>query len=126
MSRTGSGASPNDKRLGSYHQCYRLDGKLVAVAVLDLLPHGVSAVYMTYEPDLDQWEFGKLSALREIAMAIQDGYQYYYMGMKKKLGEISESLMANTGYYIHSCVKMRYKGAYQPQYILGKNTVSQI
>ena len=34
------------KRLGSYHQCYRIDGKLVAVAVLDLLPQAVSAVYI--------------------------------------------------------------------------------
>lgn len=33
-------------KLGSYHQCYRLDGKLVAVAVLDLLPHAVSSVYL--------------------------------------------------------------------------------
>lgn len=34
------------QKLGSYHQCYRLDGKLVAVAVLDLLPHAVSSVYL--------------------------------------------------------------------------------
>jgi arginyl-tRNA---protein transferase len=34
------------RKLGTYHECYRLDGKLVAVAVLDLLPHGVSSVYL--------------------------------------------------------------------------------
>ena len=34
------------RKLGSYHQCYRLDGKLIAVAVLDLMPHGVSSVYL--------------------------------------------------------------------------------
>ena len=34
------------QKLGSYHQCYRLDGKLVAVAVLDMLPHAVSSVYL--------------------------------------------------------------------------------
>jgi arginyl-tRNA---protein transferase len=34
------------RKLGSYHQCYRLDGLLIAVAVLDLLPHGVSSVYL--------------------------------------------------------------------------------
>lgn len=33
------------RALGSYHQCYRLDGRLVALGVLDLLPHCVSAVY---------------------------------------------------------------------------------
>ena len=26
------------------------------------------------------------------------------------------------GYYIHSCQKMRYKGAFRPQYILGEPT----
>lgn len=35
-------------KLGSYHQCYRLDGKLVAVGVLDLLPHAVSSVYLLW------------------------------------------------------------------------------
>lgn len=34
--------------LGSFHQCYRLDGRLIAVGVLDLLPQGVSAVYFMY------------------------------------------------------------------------------
>lgn len=41
---TGSNAS--QKKLGSWHQCYRLDGKLIAVAVLDLVPSGVSSVYV--------------------------------------------------------------------------------
>jgi arginine-tRNA-protein transferase len=35
-----------EKKLGSWHQCYRLDGKLIAVAVLDLVPRGVSSVYI--------------------------------------------------------------------------------
>jgi arginine-tRNA-protein transferase len=37
-----------EQKLGSYHQCYRLDGRLVAVGVLDLLPQCVSAVYFMY------------------------------------------------------------------------------
>ena len=28
--------------------CYRLDGRLIAMGVLDLLPHGVSSVYLLY------------------------------------------------------------------------------
>lgn len=70
------------------------------MAVLDLIPHGVSSVYVlychiplsrfltaswstdlfSYDPDFEAWEFGKLSALREIALTIEGGYQYYYMG----------------------------------------------
>lgn len=29
-------------------------------------------------------------------------------------------LLITIGYYIHSCIKMRYKAAYRPQYVLGK------
>jgi arginine-tRNA-protein transferase len=91
--------------LGSYHQCYRLDGRLIAMGVLDLLPHCVSGVYFLYHSDFEQWHFGKLSALREAALTLTSGYQYYYMG-----------------YYIHTCTKMRYKGDYSPQYVLDPET----
>lgn len=36
--------------------------------------------FPSYDPDYEQWEFGKLSALREIAFAQKNGYPYYYMG----------------------------------------------
>lgn len=101
LQRTVRKVNGKPQQLGSYHQCYRLDGRLVAMGVLDLLPHCVSGVYMLYHSDYEQWQFGKLSALREAALAIEGGYQYYYMG-----------------YYIHSCTKMRYKGDYKPQYVL--------
>jgi arginine-tRNA-protein transferase len=90
-----------ERRLGSYHQCYRLDGKLIAVGVLDLLPQCVSAVYFMYDESVHQHGFGKLGALREIALAKEEGYRWWY-----------------AGFYIHSCVKMRYKGDYSPQYVL--------
>jgi arginine-tRNA-protein transferase len=44
------------------------------------MPSGVSSVYIFYDPDYEQWEFGKLSAMREIALALEGSYQYYYMG----------------------------------------------
>lgn len=92
---------PSGKKLGSYHHCYRLDGRLIAMSVLDLLPHGVSGVYFLYHRDFEKWSLGKLSALRETALALEGGHEYYYMG-----------------YYIHSCLKMRYKGTYKPQHVL--------
>ncbi|EKG17935.1 Arginine-tRNA-protein transferase [Macrophomina phaseolina MS6] len=96
--RTADGSSTC---LGSFHQCYRLDGRLIAIAVLDLLPHAVSGVYFIYHSDFEKYSFGKISALRETALAKEFGLQFYYMG-----------------YYIHNCVKMRYKGDYHPQYVL--------
>lgn len=70
--------SPDGKKkhLGSYHQCYRIDGKLVAVGVLDLLPQCVSAVYFMYHEDVHKWQFGKLGALREASLAVEDDYWY--------------------------------------------------
>ena len=38
-------------KYGSYHQLYRLDRRLVAVGVVDILPSGLSSVYLFYDPD---------------------------------------------------------------------------
>lgn len=91
---------------GSFHQHYRIDGKLVAVAVLDILPHSVSSVYFYYDPDYHFLSLGNYSALREIAFTqdlhkIWNKMEHYYMG-----------------FYIHNCVKMRYKGHFHPSYLL--------
>lgn len=94
------------KKLGSYHQIYRLDGRLIAMSVLDLLPHAVSGVYFLYHSEFEKYSFGKLSALRETALAIEQGYDLYYMG-----------------YFIWSCKKMRYKGDYRPQHVLDYDTL---
>ncbi|KAK9782909.1 putative arginyltransferase [Seiridium cardinale] len=90
-----------DKLLGSFHQCYRLDGKLVAVGVLDLLPECVSAKYFLYHESIHKLQPGKLGALHEIALAAEKGYRYWY-----------------SGFYIHTCPKMRYKIDFKPQYVL--------
>jgi arginyl-tRNA---protein transferase len=101
-----TGADSKEKKLGSFHQCYRLDGKLVAMGVLDLLPHCVSAVYFMYHESIRQHNPGKLGALREIALALDAGYRWWY-----------------SGFYIHSCPKMRYKVDYSPQYVLDPETL---
>jgi len=90
-----------ERRLGSYHQCYRIDGKLIAVGILDLLPQCVSAVYFMYHESVHDHSFGKIGAMMEIALAKEEGYKFWY-----------------AGFYIHSCLKMRYKGDYLPQYVL--------
>lgn len=69
------------KNLGSYHQCYRLDGRLIAVGVLDLLPNCVSGVYFIYDEDYEKWHMGKVSACREACLAKEGDYGYYYMGL---------------------------------------------
>ncbi|KAI8086376.1 arginine-tRNA-protein transferase-like protein 1 [Halteromyces radiatus] len=95
---------------GSYHQKYILDGTLIAVAVLDILPHCVSSVYYMYDTDYSFLGLGNYSALREISLtqeyhlSIPD-LKYYYMG-----------------FYIHSCEKMKYKAKYHPSDLLDPET----
>ncbi|KAG2369924.1 arginine-tRNA-protein transferase [Suillus spraguei] len=91
---------------GSFHQMYRLDGELIALGVIDILPECVSSVYFMYDPKHDKYSLGKLSALREASLAreIYDA------------GAIAMSSLA-MGFYIHSCPKMKYKGEYSPSYL---------
>ncbi|KAK9767455.1 Arginyl-tRNA--protein transferase 1 [Basidiobolus ranarum] len=91
---------------GSFHQSYFLDGKLIAVGVIDILPTSVSSVYFFYDPEYGYLALGKYSALREIALTLElnqliPSIQYYMMG-----------------YYIHTCSKMKYKGEYKPSELL--------
>lgn len=53
---------------GTFHDEYRLDGKLVAVSVLDILPKGMVSVYMWYDlaKEVCKYSFGVYSALKEI------------------------------------------------------------
>ncbi|XP_030604646.1 arginyl-tRNA--protein transferase 1 isoform X1 [Archocentrus centrarchus] len=95
---------------GSFHQQYWLDGHIVAVGVIDILPTCVSSVYLYYHPDFASLSLGSYSALREIAFTRQLQKQspklsYYYLG-----------------FYIHSCPKMRYKGQYRPSDLLCPET----
>ena len=49
---------------GSFHQQYRLNGKLIAVGVLDILDHCVSSVYFFYDPQFQFLNLGTYSAMR--------------------------------------------------------------
>jgi arginine-tRNA-protein transferase len=46
---------------GSYHQLYRLDGRLVAMGVIDILPSCVSSVYFMWEKEYEKYSLGKVS-----------------------------------------------------------------
>ncbi|XP_052468442.1 arginyl-tRNA--protein transferase 1 isoform X3 [Carassius gibelio] len=103
-----------DVGYGSFHQQYWLDGRIVAVGVLDILPSCVSSVYLYYHPDFSSLSLGTYSALREIAFTRQLQKQspklaYYYLG-----------------FYVHSCPKMRYKGQYRPSDLLCPETYTWV
>jgi arginine-tRNA-protein transferase len=48
------------KVYGSYHQLYRIDGKLIAMAVLDILPSCISSVYFMYDILWEHFQLGKV------------------------------------------------------------------
>jgi len=91
---------------GSFHLQYLVDGKIVAVGVIDILPHCVSSVYLYYDPAFSFLSLGTLTSLLEISLV-------------RELATTTHPSITNyyLGFYIHSCVKMRYKGKYSPSYL---------
>lgn len=92
---------------GTYHQQYRIAGLLIAVGVVDILPTGLSSVYLFYDPSFahEVIPMGRYAILKEIEWTSQNNLEYYYLG-----------------YYIESCLKMRYKGDYRPSELLCPET----
>ncbi|XP_078269667.1 arginyl-tRNA--protein transferase 1 isoform X6 [Rhinoraja longicauda] len=103
-----------DLGYGSFHQQYWLDGKIIAVGVIDILPRCVSSVYLYYDPDYAFLSLGVYSAVREIAFVTE---------LQKKVPDIGYYYM---GFYIHSCPKMKYKGQYHPSYLLCPETYNWV
>jgi len=79
----------------------RADGRLLGVAVADVLPDGLSAVYTIYDPDLSKRGLGVYAVLWEIAETARRGLDYLYLG-----------------YWIAESPKMSYKANYQPVEVL--------
>ncbi|XP_069836361.1 arginyl-tRNA--protein transferase 1 isoform X6 [Dendropsophus ebraccatus] len=99
---------------GSFHQQYWLDGKIIAVGVIDILPYCVSSVYLYYDPEYSFLSLGVYSALREIAFTRE---------LQKKAADLCYYYM---GFYIYTCPKMRYKGQYKPSQLLCPETYSWV
>jgi len=76
----------------------RLDGKLLGVAVTDIVSSGLSAVYTFFDPEFDNRSLGTLAILVQIESAIARGLEFVYLG-----------------YWIEDCQKMNYKSFYKPQ-----------
>ncbi len=79
---------------------YRLRGperRLVAVALTDVMPDGLSMVYSFYDPDLARRGLGNLLILDHIEQVKLAGLRYVYLG-----------------YWVKDSPKMAYKGQYRP------------
>jgi len=79
--------------------CYefRSESRLLAVAVIDRLSRGDSAVYTFYDPDHAERSLGRFAVLWQIAEARRLDLSWLYLG-----------------YWIQECPKMSYKSGYRP------------
>ena len=84
---------------------FYLDNELIAVAVVDDVNHGLSAVYSFFDPDYAHLSLGTFVILWLIEETQRLKHDWLYLG-----------------YYIKECQKMSYKSSYQPleAYIQGK------
>ena len=78
---------------------FRIDGQLAAVAVVDVLEDGLSAVYTFFAPEFAGYSPGVYAVLWQIEAARQLELDYVYLG-----------------FWIKNCRKMNYKNQYQPLY----------
>ncbi|NKF51518.1 arginyltransferase [Shewanella sp. WXL01] len=75
--------------------------KLIGVAVTDLMPNSLSAIYSYFDPDYSKRSLGSLMILLQCELAKVLGKRYLYLG-----------------YQIDENAKMNYKRLYRPYQIL--------
>lgn len=89
-----------DTRFIRFHR----EGRLVAVAVSDILPEGTSSVYTFFDPNLGQEGLGVFALLWQIEYTRSLGKAWIY-----------------PGFWIRDCDKMNYKTRFRPyQYWTGQ------
>lgn len=76
---------------------FRLNGRCVAVAVVDILGNALSAVYTFFDPGYARRSLGVNTILHEIESARRRRLRWLYLG-----------------YWIEDCRKMNYKSEYRP------------
>ena len=79
----------------------RAGGRLLAVAVTDVVPQALSAVYTFFDPDLPARGLGTFAVLQQIALAQREQLPYLYLG-----------------FWIEGHPKMQYKSNYRPLQLL--------
>jgi len=77
--------------------CFRLEGKLIGISVLDQFDGGVSAVYTFFDPEYSNRSLGTYAILYSLKLAKMHKIPYVYLG-----------------YWIDGSQKMDYKRNFKP------------
>ena len=85
------------KNISTHFHEFRRDGRLLAVAVTDHTPFGLSAVYTFFEPEFAALGLGIYAVLYQIKLAEQLGLPWVFLG-----------------YWVKACKKMNYKTNFRP------------
>lgn len=80
-----------------FHTMRNSQGKLIGVAVADILQQGAAAVYTFFDPDEDARSLGTFAVLWQLMLLKQHGGGYLYLG-----------------YWVKACRKMNYKSRFFP------------
>ena len=80
---------------------YFLDGRLIAVGLVDVTETASSSIYFFHDPAVRDLGMGTFSMIQEINYAKQVGIDHHYLG-----------------YWIRDCPSMAYKNRFQPHEIL--------
>lgn len=71
--------------------------KLIGVAVTDVLPNSMSAIYTFFDPDYEKYSLGTYFIIKQLELCVSLHKDYLYLG-----------------YQIDECQKMNYKTKYRP------------
>jgi len=80
---------------------YRVQGRLMAVGIVDACTRSVSSVYTFFDPEFSDRSPGTFSALHEILFCRERAIPYYYLG-----------------FFVADCTSMNYKKRFRPHEIL--------
>ena len=96
---------------GQYNFIHRIDNKIVAITIVEILPHLFISDYCYYDPDYSFLDLGVITAIREIE----------YMKSFNKLID-NNFIYYTMGEMCQTCQKLKYKGNYRPTEIMDNFT----
>lgn len=77
---------------------FRVDGRLIGIAIVDLGRNAINAVYTHFDPQYGRYCIGTLAVLKQIQWAIETSRSYVYLGL----------FVAENGH-------LNYKSRFRPQ-----------
>ena len=80
---------------------YFIDDHQVGMGWIDMLPHSLSSVYFSFDPDYSSRSLGTFSILRQI-----------------ELCRLMDKRWLQLGFWVNGCRKMSYKNKFRPCHIL--------